>query len=298
MKIMFTGSIAALPTPFRGGDVDEQALQGLVQWHIDQGTQGLIVLGTTGEAPTMSDEEHFRVIRLVMEATAGRIPVMAGTGTNHTAKVIYYTQQAKAAGADAALIVTPYYNRPSQEGIYQHYKAIHDAADLPLIMYNIPSRSMVDMSIETITRLAKLPKIVGIKDSNPDLKRPVQLRMALGDAFCLLSGDEPTGLAFMASGGSGVTSSTANVIPAKLAAMHRAWREGDVKRAMALHLGAMPIHLAMYCETNPVPLKYMLHLMGKCRPDVRLPMWELSDPSKAIVRRALETCAVLVDRAA
>jgi 4-hydroxy-tetrahydrodipicolinate synthase len=295
---MFHGSIAALPTSFRNEEVDERALQELVEWNIAQGTEGLIVLGTTGEAPTMSDEEHHRVIRLVVEATARRVPIMAGTGTNSTKKTIMYTRQAKAAGADAALIVAPYYNKPSQEGLYRHYKAVNDAVDLPIIIYNIPTRSVVDLSIDTIVRLTRLANIVGIKESNPDLKRPVQLRMALGDAFCLLSGDEPTGVAYMASGGSGVTSSTANVVPAIQAEIHRAWRGGDVKRAIALHRQIMPIHLAMYCETNPVPLKYMLSLMGKCSAEVRLPLSELADASKLIVRRALESCGVLVEKAA
>jgi 4-hydroxy-tetrahydrodipicolinate synthase len=295
---MFQGSIAALPTPFIGDEVDERGLQELVRWNIDQGTEGLIVLGTTGEAPTMSDEEHYRVIRLVVQEAAKRVPVMAGTGTNSTRKAIAYTEAAKAAGADAALIVTPYYNKPSQEGIYRHYKAVNDAVDLPIITYNIPSRSVIDISIETTIRLARLRNVIGIKESNPDLKRPVQLRMALGEDFCLLSGDEPTGLAFMAAGGSGVTSATANILPDVLADMHRSWRLGDVKRAMALHQQAMPIHLAMYCETNPVPLKYMLSVMGKCSPDVRLPLCELPEASRAVCRRALESAGVLAREAA
>ena len=295
---MFKGSIAALPTPFRGGEVDERALQELARWNIDKGTDGLIVLGTTGEAPTMSDEEHLRVIRLVTEAAAKRIPIMAGTGTNSTQKAIEYTEAAKSAGADAALIVTPYYNKPGQEGLYRHYKAVNDAVDFPIIIYNIPSRSVVDMSVDIVVRLARLRNVIGIKESNPDLKRPVQLRIALGDDFCLLSGDEPTGLGWMASGGTGVTSATANILPATLAAMHKAWGKGEVKHALELHKQAMPVHLAMYCETNPVPLKYMLSLMGKCSPDVRLPMWELSEASKAICRRALETCGVLLAEAA
>jgi 4-hydroxy-tetrahydrodipicolinate synthase len=295
---MFKGSIAALPTPFRDGAVDKRALQDLVRWNIDQGADGLIVLGTTGEAPTMSDEEHHLVIRLVAEAAGRRVPVMAGTGTNSTRTVIEHTELAKSAGADAALIVTPYYNKPSQEGLYRHYKAVNDAVDFPIIIYNIPSRSVIDMSVDTIVRLARLRNVIGIKESNPDLKRPVQLRIELGDDFCLLSGDEPTGLGWMASGGSGVTSATANILPATLAAMHRAWEEGNVRHAFVLHKQAMPVHLAMYCETNPVPLKYMLSLMGKCSPDVRLPLWELSEASKAACRRALETSRVLLAEAA
>jgi 4-hydroxy-tetrahydrodipicolinate synthase len=295
---MFKGSIAALPTPFRGYEVDERALQDLVGWNVAQGTEGLIVLGTTGEAPTMTDEEHFRVIRLVTEAAAKRVPIMAGTGGNNTRKAIEHTEVAKSAGADAALIVTPYYNKPSQEGLYRHYKAINDAVDFPIIIYNIPTRSVIDLSVEMITRLARLRNVIGIKESNPDLKRPVRLRIELGDDFCLLSGDEPTGLGWMASGGTGVTSATANILPATLAAMHAAWRDRDTGRALELHKQAMPVHLAMYCETNPVPLKYMLSLMGKCTPEVRLPMWELADASKAICRRALETCGALLAKAA
>lgn len=289
---MLKGSNVALPTPFKDGEVDERALRELVKWNIDGGTQGLLVLGTTGEAPTMTDEEHHRVIHLVVETAAKRVPVIAGCGTNSTKKTILYAEQAAHAGADAALVVTPYYNKPNQEGIYRHYKAINDTVDIPIILYNHPGRCVVDLAVDTVIRLAGLRNIIGMKDSNPDIKRPIQLRMALGDEFLLISGDEPTGLAYMLAGGTTLYSTVGNVAPAKMAAIHRVWDSGKYDEAMALHQQIMPLIFAMYCETNPVPLKYMLSVIGKCEPDVRLPMCELSEPSKIIVRRALEECGI------
>ena len=298
MTKMFKGSIVALPTPFRDGRVDEAAFRRMIEWQLGQGTDGLLILGTTGEAPNLSDAEHERLIHLCMEVVDGKVPVMAGAGTNSTEKTIHYARQAKMAGADAVLAVSPYYNKPTQEGLFQHYKALNDAVDIPVFVYNIPSRCVVDISVETLVRLARLPHIVGIKDSNPDLKRPVQLRMHLGDDFCLLSGDEPSGLPFMAAGGDGVTTAVGNVIPKVFADMHRAWERGDFKAAFALHKKAMPLHLALYCETNPVPTKYALSLMGLCQPDVRLPLVELAEASKAKVRDAMRACGLEIAKAA
>ena len=295
---MFEGSTVALPTPFRNGEVDEHALRNMTTSQVSQGTNGLIVLGTTGEAPTMTDEEHGRVIRVVVEAAAGKVPVMAGAGTNCTRKTIHYAEQAKDAGADAILIVSPYYNKPNQEGLYRHYKAINDSVDIPLFVYNIPSRCVVDISVETLVRLAKLPNIVGIKDSNPDLKRPVQLRAELSSDFCLLSGDEPSGLSFLAAGGDGVTNAIGNLMPAMLVDMFRAWKQGDVQTAVAMHRKAMPLYRALYCETNPVPVKYAASVLGICTPEVRLPLVELSEASKAIVLTAMADCGLSVPAAA
>ena len=295
---MFEGSTVALPTPFRDGEVDEPALRAMTRWQVSQGTHGLIVLGTTGEAPTMTDEEHGRVVRLVVEEAAGKVPVMAGAGTNCTRKTIRYAEQAKDAGADAILVVSPYYNKPNQEGLYRHYEAINDAVDIPLFVYNIPSRCVVDISVETLVRLAGLRNVAGIKDSNPDLKRPVQLREAVSRNFCLLSGDEPSGLSFLAAGGDGVTNAIGNIMPGMVVEMLRAWNAGDVQSAMALHRKAMPLYRALYCETNPVPVKYAASLLGFCTPEVRLPLVELSDASKAIVLKAMADCGLEVPKAA
>ncbi len=295
---MFKGSIVALPTPFRNGEVDDAALRGMVKWQLSQGTHGLIVLGTTGEAPTMSDEEHGRVICTVVQAAAGKVPVMAGAGTNCTKKTIHYAEQAKDAGADAILVVSPYYNKPGQEGLYQHYKAINDAVDAPLFVYNIPARCVVDISIDTLVRLAKLSNIAGIKDSNPDLKRPVELRRQLGAEFCLLSGDEPSGLSFLAAGGDGVTNAIGNLMPRMMVDMFDAWNKNDHSTAMSLQRNAMPLFGALYCETNPVPVKYAASLLGFCTPEVRLPLVELSEASKAIVRKAMGACGLKVAEAA
>jgi 4-hydroxy-tetrahydrodipicolinate synthase len=293
---MLKGSNVALPTPFKNGEVDETALRELVKFNIEGGTEGLLVLGTTGEAPTLTDEEHYRVIKIVVDTAAKRVPVVAGAGSNSTAKSIAYTEKAKAAGADAALIVTPYYNKPSQEGLYRHYKAINDAVDLPIIMYNHPGRCVIELSVETVVRLAKLPNIIGVKDSNPSITRLIQLRQALGDDFLLVSGDEPTGLAYMAYGGNTQFNTIGSAVPRAMADIHRAWDAGDPRRARELYAKVMPLALAVYVETNPVPLKYMLSVLGKCSADVRLPLCELSDASKATVRKALETTGVLAGR--
>ena len=290
---MLKGSQVALPTPFKNGEVDEQALRDIVNFTIQGGAQGLLVLGTTGEAPTLTDEEHRRVIKLVVDTAAKRVPVVAGCGTNSTKKAIFYAEQAKAAGADAALVVTPYYNKPSQEGLYLHYKAINDAVDLPIVMYSHPGRCVIELSVETVARLAKLRNVIGMKDSNPDIRRVIKLRMALGDDFLLVSGDEPTGLAYMAYGGNTQFNTIGSAVPRAMADIHAAWDAGDPKRARDLYKKVMPLALAVYVETNPVPLKYMLSLLGKCAPDVRLPLCELSDASKAVVQKALGTCGLL-----
>jgi 4-hydroxy-tetrahydrodipicolinate synthase len=269
---MFHGSIVALITPFRNGSIDEAALQSLVEWHVEQGTHGLVPVGTTGESPTLSHAEHQRVVDLVIEAASGRLPVIAGAGSNSTAEAIGLAKHAKAAGADAILVVTPYYNKPTQEGLYAHFKAIHDAAALPVVIYNIPGRSVVDMSVDTMAALARLPNVVGVKDATCDLARPLHTRIACGAEFCQLSGEDITALAFLANGGDGCISVTANVAPRQCAQMQEAWERGDAGAALAIHLRLTPLHKALFLETSPAPVKYAVAKLGKCAPDVRLPL--------------------------
>jgi 4-hydroxy-tetrahydrodipicolinate synthase len=286
---MFHGSIVALVTPFRGGALDEAAFQQLVAWHLAEGTHGFVPVGTTGESPTLSHPEHERVIELCIEAAAGRVPVIAGTGSNSTEEAISLTRHAHRAGADAALVVTPYYNKPTQEGLYAHYRAIHDAVDLPLIIYNVPGRSVVDMTPETMGRLASLPNIVGVKDSTGDIVRPLLTHAACGADFRQLTGEDANAVAFLAHGGHGSISVTANVAPRLCAEMHNAWQAGRVGEALALHRRLLPLHKALFCETNPAPAKYALSRLGRCTEDVRLPLVHLSERAKAEVDAALAT---------
>ncbi len=290
---MFSGSIVALITPFQNGAFDEDAYRALIEWHIEQGTDGLVPCGTTGESPTLTHDEHKRVVEVCVEAAAKRVPVIAGTGSNATEEAIALTRHAKAVGADAALVVTPYYNKPTQEGLYQHYKAIHDGVALPVIIYNIPARCIVDMSVETMARLAKLPNIVGVKDATQDLARPIRTRMTIGADFCQLSGEDGTLLPFLAAGGHGCISVTANVAPALCAEVHRAWRQGDIATAQQLHERLMPLHGALFCETSPAPVKYAASLLGKCRNDVRLPLVAIGEASRETVRQAMIHVGIL-----
>ena len=291
---MFRGSIVALITPFRNGAVDEKTLRDLVDWHIDQGTHGIVPVGTTGESPTLSYDEHKQVIEIVIDAVSGRIPVIAGTGSNSTAEAIDFTEHAKKAGADGALVVTPYYNRPTQAGLYAHYKAINDAVDLPVIIYNIPGRCVIDMSVETMSALAKLPNIKGVKDSTADLARPILTADACGGDFCQLTGEDATTVAFLAHGGDGAISVTANVAPGLSAKMHEAWWRGDAEEALAIHRRLMPLHKNLFVEANPGPAKYVLSRLGKASPELRLPLVECSEPSKEAIDRAM-TSAGLID---
>ena len=285
---MFQGSITALITPFRNGAVDETAFQKLVDWQVKQGTKALVPCGTTGESPTLSHEEHMRVVELCIEAAGRRVPVIAGTGSNSTAEALRLTRHAHMAGADAALVVTPYYNKPTQEGLYQHFKAVHDAADdLPIVIYNIPGRCIIDMSVDTMARLAKLPNIVGVKDATADLARPLATRIAIGPKFCQLSGEDATALPFLAQGGHGCISVTSNIAPRLCADMHEAWASGDLKSAMAVNERLMPLHQALFCETSPGPVKYAASLMGFCSAETRLPWAEIAEASKERVKRAL-----------
>jgi 4-hydroxy-tetrahydrodipicolinate synthase len=290
---MFKGSIVALITPFKDGKVDEKAFQAFVEWQIAQGTQGLVPCGTTGESPTLSHEEHMRVVELCVNAAAGRVPVIAGTGSNSTAEAVALTRHAKEAGADAALVVTPYYNKPSQEGLYQHYKAIHDAVELPIVIYNIPGRCVVDMSVATMARLAKLPNIVGFKDATADLTRPLRTRLEIGPDFCQLSGEDATITAFLAQGGHGCISVTANIAPAQCAALHRAWQAGDLATVERLRDQLMPLHDAMFVETSPGPVKYAASLLGLCSEELRLPLVSVTDGTRATMRDAMVKAGVL-----
>ncbi len=284
---MFHGSIVALVTPFRNGVLDEDAFQRLVEKHLVEGTHGFVPVGTTGESPTLSHAEHERVVELCVETVAGRRPVIAGTGSNATEEAISLTRHAKKAGADAALVVTPYYNRPTQEGLYAHYKAIQDAVDLPIIIYNIPGRSAVEMTVETMARLARLPNIIGVKDSTADIMRPLLTHAGCGAEFCQLSGEDGNAVAFLAHGGHGCISVTANVAPKLCAEMQDAWRAGRSEEALAIHRRLLPLHKALFCETSPAPAKYALSRLGYCSPELRLPMVEMGERNRQQVDAAL-----------
>jgi 4-hydroxy-tetrahydrodipicolinate synthase len=281
------GCFTALITPFRDGKVDEKAFKSLVEWQIKEGIHGLVPCGTTGESPTLSHKEHMRVTELAIEVARGRVPVVAGTGSNSTEEAIELARHAEKAGADAQLVVTPYYNKPTQEGLYRHFKAIHDASKLPILIYNIPPRSVVDMSVETMARLAALPRIVGMKDATNDLTRPTRTKLAIGPKFILFSGEDGTALGFLAQGGHGCISVTANIAPRICAEMHVAWQKHDVPRAQAINEKLMPLNQALFVETSPGPVKYAASLLGLCAPELRLPLWEIADATKVTVRAAL-----------
>jgi 4-hydroxy-tetrahydrodipicolinate synthase len=290
---MFKGSLVALITPFRDGAVDEKAFQDFVAWQIAQGTHGLVPCGTTGESPTLSHDEHKRVVELCIEVAKGKVPVIAGTGSNSTAEAIALTRHAQEARADAALVVTPYYNKPTQEGLYQHFKAIHDATDIPILIYNIPLRCIIDMSVATMARLAKLPRIVGVKDATGDLTRPLKTRLACGPKFSILSGDDGVALATLAQSGNGCISVTSNIAPRLCADMHKAWHKGDFAAARKLNELLMPLHEALFCETSPAPVKWAASQLGLCASDVRLPMIHATENAQKRVRAAMEHVGLL-----
>lgn len=291
---MFKGSFTALITPMKqDGTLDEKAFQDFVAWQIEEGVDGVVPVGTTGESPTLTHEEHKRVTELCVEVAKGKVPVMAGTGSNSTHETIDFTRHAKQAGADAALVVTPYYNKPTQEGLYQHYKAVHDAVDLPIVIYNIPGRSVIDMSVETMKRLAELPNIVGVKDATNDLQRPLKTRLAIGEEFCQLSGEDATIAAFLGQGGNGCISVTSNVAPKLCKQLHDAWQARDLTTFGELRDRLMPLHDAMFCETSPAPAKYACHLLGKCENVLRLPMVPASEAARAQVRQAMQSLGLL-----
>jgi 4-hydroxy-tetrahydrodipicolinate synthase len=289
----FKGSITALITPFKDGKVDERAFQRLVEWQIDQGTHGLVPCGTTGESPTLTHDEHRRVVELCVEAAAGRVPVIAGTGSNSTAEAVELTRHAKSAGADAVLVVTPYYNKPTQEGLYQHFKAINDNADVPIVVYNIPGRSVIDLSVETMARLFKLANIVGVKDATANMARASLQRAALGTEFVQLSGEDATALGFMAHGGQGCISVTANVAPALCSEFQLACLAGNFHRALQLQDRLMPLHDALFVESNPGPVKYAASKLGLCSADTRLPLAPLAPASRKRVEDALSSVGLV-----
>ncbi|MGK9231226.1 4-hydroxy-tetrahydrodipicolinate synthase [Inquilinus limosus] len=290
---MFKGSIVALITPFTESGVDDKAFQSFVDWQIREGTQGVVPCGTTGESPTLSHPEHERVVELCIEVAKGRVPVIAGTGSNSTEEAISLTRHAQKAGADAALVVTPYYNKPTQEGLYQHYRAIHDAVDLPIVIYNIPGRSVIDMSIDTMARLAELPRIVGVKDATADLVRPLATRLRIGPEFCQLSGEDATATAFLAQGGDGCISVTANLAPRLCAEMHDAWAAGDLARMAEIRDRLMPLHRALFLETSPGPVKYGAKLLGLADDRLRLPLVPPGEATRTAVREAMTFAGLL-----
>lgn len=294
---MLKGIYTALITPFTAqGTVDEQAFQDFIEWQIGQGVHGLVPCGTTGESPTLTHDEHNRVIDLCVEVARGRVPVMAGTGSNSTDEAIMTTRHAKKAGADSVLIVAPYYNKPTQEGIYQHFKAINDAVNIPIIMYNVPSRSVVNMSDDTIALLAELPNIVGLKDATGDLARPYILRnkiAKLKKPFALFSGEDMTAVAFNVSGGQGCISVASNIMPKACAEVQEACLRKDYVAALTLHDKLVELNAVLFCETSPAPVKYAASLMGKCLPNLRLPLVEVSKSSQKEIERILSSLDLL-----
>ncbi len=290
---MFKGSFTALITPFRGGKVDEKAFADLVERQISAGTHGLVPCGTTGESPTLSHDEHMRVTEICIEVAKGRVPVIAGTGSNSTDEAIALQAHAKKAGADAGLVVTPYYNKPTQAGLIAHYTAIADAVDLPIIIYNIPVRSVIDMTVATMAELAKHRNIVGVKDATADLARPLRTRLACGTDFCQLSGEDATAIPFLAQGGVGCISVTSNIAPKLCADLHNAWNKGDMKTVERINDLLLPVHDAMFCESSPGPVKHAAEVMGLCTGELRLPLVPILPVSKKRVEDALKGAGLL-----
>lgn len=284
---MITGSLVALVTPFRGGEVDEDALKKMVYWQIEQGTDGIVPVGTTGESATLSEQERGRVIQLVAETVAGRIPVLAGAGSNNTREAILNTDVAQSMGADATLHVAGYYNRPSQEGLFRHFEAVNHTSKIPIFVYNIPKRSGVDILPETMARIATLHKVAGVKDATADLTRPIRERMLIEKEFSFLSGEDGTAVAYNAAGGNGCVSVTANIAPRLCAAMQAACRNGDYKVAADIQIRLMPLHLALFAEPSPAGVKYAASLLGHCDAFCRLPMVALADRAKSAIRMAM-----------
>ena len=285
---MFSGSIPALITPFRNGDVDIEALEALVEWHIEEGSNGLVAVGTTGESPTLSHEEHRSVVEIVVRKVAGRIPVIAGAGSNNTAESIDLIEFASEIGADGALVVTPYYNKPSQRGLYNHYKILNDHSEVPIIIYNIPGRSVIDMSVHTMSELAKLKHIAGVKDATGDVGRVSDTRAACGENFIQLCGNDDIALGFNAHGGQGCISVIANIAPRLSATFQTAMKNKDFAKALELQDKLLPLHRAAFLEPNPCPTKYALEILGKCKSDVRPPLSEIEENTKTSMLTALK----------
>jgi 4-hydroxy-tetrahydrodipicolinate synthase len=289
---MIRGSITALVTPFKGGVVDETAFQDFIEWQIESGTHGLVPCGTTGESATLSDMEHKRVIELCVEAANGRVPVIAGAGSNETSVSIEYTNKAKSVGADAVLVVTPYYNRPSQEGIFQHFKAISDSVDIPIIVYNIPARSVVDITNDTMGRLATLDNVVGCKDATGEISRVAAIYERCGKDFIQLSGDDPSSLGHTAHGGKGCISVGSNVAPKAYAQFHELMWNNKFDEAMVLNRLLHRLHQDLFVDPSPAPAKYALNLLGKMNPDVRLPITTVQDSNKELILSAIRRAGI------
>ena len=288
----FKGAIPALVTPFKDGAIDEAAFRGLIERQIKGGVQALVPVGTTGETATLSHDEHRRVVELCVATAAGRVPVIAGAGSNATEEAIGLVRHAKEVGAAAALVVTPYYNRPSQEGLYRHYAAINDAVDLPVLIYNVPARTSVDIANETVARLAKLPHIAGVKDATSDMARPSVMRQTCGEDFVLLSGEDATALGYMAHGGHGCISVTVNVAPEAMSGLIDACLAGDFKAALAWQDKLIGLHKALFADASPAPTKFALARLGLCEEDVRLPLAPCSDAARALVIEAMRAAGV------
>jgi 4-hydroxy-tetrahydrodipicolinate synthase len=290
---IYSGCFTALITPFRDGKIDEKAFEALIDWQVREGISGLVVCGTTGESPTLTHREHMRATELCIQVAARRVPVIAGTGSNSTQETIDFARHAEKAGANAQLVVTPYYNKPTQEGLYQHFKAVHDHSGLPIIVYNIPGRSVVDLSTETMVELAKLPRIIGMKDATGDLSRPLRTRLAVGPDFSLLCGDDATALAFLAQGGHGVVSVTSNIAPKLCVTMQTAWHSGSIKNAQLINEILAPLNQALFSETSPAPIKYAASILGLSTADVRLPLCQIKEASKSLILDAMAKAALI-----
>jgi len=284
---MFYGSIPALITPFSNGNVDYSSFSKIIEFSISNGSNGLVPCGTTGESPTLLHDEHKKIIEECIKVSDKRIPVIAGTGSNNTEEAIDYTNHAEKAGADAALVVTPYYNKPTQMGLYNHFKKIAESTKLPIIIYNIPGRSIVDMSINTMISLSKIDNIVGVKDATNDLFRPLLTKVKMNKDFCFLSGEDGTALAFLAQGGHGCISVTANIAPNLCSQMQLAWRNTDIKKAQELNLKLAELHRALFIESSPGPVKYAAYLLGLCEPFTRLPLVEVQEETKQLIKKCL-----------
>ena len=291
-QVRFSGAFTALITPFKNGAVDEDAFVKLVEWQIEQGIHGLVPVGTTGESPTLSHEEHDRVIELCVKTAAGRVPVIAGAGSNSTAEAVRLAKHAEDVGADGVLIVSPYYNKPTQAGLFAHFNAVAEAVSVPVIVYDIPVRSIVRVDDDTMAKLATIKNIAGVKDAVGDAARPTRLLNLIGEDFAQLSGEDATCLPYLAAGGHGCISVVSNIAPALCAQMHEAFAKGDVARAMQINRQIMPLHDGMFTEASPGPVKYAASLLGICEPDTRLPLVEISSASKQVVEEALKASAL------
>ena len=290
---MFFGSIPAVITPFKNNDVDYNSFEKIVNFLIDNGSNGLVPCGTTGESPTLSHEEHKKIIEETIKINDHRVPIIAGTGSNNTKEAIEYTKHAESVGADAALVVTPYYNKPTQQGLYAHFKTIADSVKIPIIIYNIPGRSVVDMSIKTMIKLSKIKNIIGVKDATNDLFRPLLTAANMREEFCYLSGEDGTALAFLAQGGHGCISVTANIAPKLCAEMQLAWRKKDIQEAQNLNLQLAKLHDSLFLESSPGPVKFAASLLGLCSSETRMPLAEVTDNTKKIVSDCLKELSLI-----